>query len=72
MKHLLLSLTLILVLGLPARAQDPPPAKAETENSKVVALSMGKQVTAEELEPDEQLIRLNKTALDDEAFKDWR
>lgn len=71
MKHLLFLAALIFGLTLPAAGQNEPAPPAETDSSRVVALSMGKQITQDELKPDEQLIRLNKTSLDDEAFEKW-
>lgn len=73
-------LALAFLLGLPsaAFAQDqpstdspaPPEALAEAAR-RVVALSMGTQITEGDLQLDERLIQLNQTSLDDEAFADW-
>lgn len=72
MKHLCLFLIVILGLVHSAGAQNSHAlAEGEKGSPQVVALSMGKQITHEDLKPDEQLIRLNKTSLDEEAFEDW-
>lgn len=80
MKHLLFLSLLTLLPVIPAKAQQEPAAPEKTSaeapspgegSESVVALSMGEKITESDLEPDEQLIRLNKTSLDEEAYQDW-
>lgn len=45
-----------------------PPAAA---HGRVLALSMGKPISEADLQPDDRLIKLNKTSLDEKAYADW-
>lgn len=65
-----------LALAAPAQAQpqtdSPAPAEAiAAAAQRVVALSMGTQITEGDLKLDERLIELNQTSLDEEAFAEW-
>lgn len=77
----LLALSLLLALASTVMAQDQPSAPAEPAApapaggapaaSPVVALSMGSQITEDDLKPDDRLIQLNRTSLDEAAFAEW-
>jgi hypothetical protein len=71
MKRRYLPLLAWLCLSLNATAQSPPTEPEEPDPGHVVALSMGKQITHGDLNPDDHLVKLNRSALDPQAYQDW-